>query len=195
MEKGGGANPLPLTFCSVRHRDNFPALVVAAAAAHLVELHELAANDVIPELPSRFLCREDCKGLCPVCGCDRNVTQCGCEEKPASKRWSGACSCGPWSFFSWVLPFSAPPFLDCKGLCPVCGCDRNVTQCGCEEKQLDPRLAALDNMEPPPIAVTKREKGQNGPLPHSVTNIIIVFWRPFVKGNPAQFGALFSAGK
>ena len=26
-----------------------------------VELHELAANDVIPELPSRFLCREDCK--------------------------------------------------------------------------------------------------------------------------------------
>ena len=47
-------------------------------------------------------------------------------------------------------------------------------------------------MEPPPIAVTKREKGQNGPLPHSVMNIIIVFWRPFVKGNPAQFGALFS---
>ena len=51
-----------------------------------VELHELAANDVIPELPSRFLCREDCKGLCPVCGCDRNVTQCGCEEKQLDPR-------------------------------------------------------------------------------------------------------------
>ena len=51
-----------------------------------VELHELAANDVIPELPSRFLCREDCKGLCPVCGCDRNVTQGGCEEKQLDPR-------------------------------------------------------------------------------------------------------------
>ena len=51
-----------------------------------VELSELAANDVIPELPSRFLCREDCKGLCPVCGCDRNTTQCSCETKVADPR-------------------------------------------------------------------------------------------------------------
>lgn len=51
-----------------------------------VELSQLATNDVIPELPSRFLCREDCKGLCPVCGCDRNVTQCQCEERTADPR-------------------------------------------------------------------------------------------------------------
>ena len=51
-----------------------------------VELSELAANDVIPELPSRFLCREDCKGLCPSCGCDRNTTQCSCETKVADPR-------------------------------------------------------------------------------------------------------------
>ena len=51
-----------------------------------VELSELAANDVIPELPSRFLCREDCKGLCPVCGCDRNTTQCSCETKVTDPR-------------------------------------------------------------------------------------------------------------
>lgn len=51
-----------------------------------VELDELATNDVIPELPTRTLCREDCKGLCPVCGCDRNVTRCGCEEKQTDPR-------------------------------------------------------------------------------------------------------------
>ena len=51
-----------------------------------IELSELAANDVIPELPSRILCREDCKGLCPVCGCDRNVTQCSCETKVSDPR-------------------------------------------------------------------------------------------------------------
>ena len=46
----------------------------------------VAPNDVIPELPSRTLCREDCKGLCPSCGCDRNTTQCRCEEKETDPR-------------------------------------------------------------------------------------------------------------
>lgn len=31
--------------------------------------------------PFRVLCKPDCKGLCPHCGCDLNVTQCDCEEK------------------------------------------------------------------------------------------------------------------
>ena len=29
-------------------------------------------------LPMRVLCREDCKGLCPVCGADQNENECGC---------------------------------------------------------------------------------------------------------------------
>ena len=32
---------------------------------------------------------------------------------------------------------------DCKGLCPHCGADRNVTDCDCDKKQIDPRFAAL----------------------------------------------------
>ena len=32
---------------------------------------------------------------------------------------------------------------DCKGLCPHCGADRNVTECDCESRQIDPRFAAL----------------------------------------------------
>jgi uncharacterized protein len=52
----------------------------------LVELTELATNDVIPELPSRTLCREDCKGLCPICGCDRNKTQCQCQVREEDPR-------------------------------------------------------------------------------------------------------------
>lgn len=36
-------------------------------------------------LPVQPLCREDCRGLCPGCGVDRNQTACGCEKpKPAS---------------------------------------------------------------------------------------------------------------
>ena len=35
---------------------------------------------------------------------------------------------------------------DCKGLCPVCGCDRNEIECACQTKQIDPRLAALASL-------------------------------------------------
>jgi uncharacterized protein len=31
-------------------------------------------------LPVKPLCREDCAGLCPRCGADRNETACGCTE-------------------------------------------------------------------------------------------------------------------
>ena len=36
-------------------------------------------------VPVQPLCREDCRGLCPRCGVDRNVESCGCEEvRPSS---------------------------------------------------------------------------------------------------------------
>ncbi len=52
----------------------------------IVSLEELATNDIIPELPSKVLCREDCKGLCPVCGGNRNQVQCGCKPKTVDPR-------------------------------------------------------------------------------------------------------------
>lgn len=39
---------------------------------------EEAKNQIILEFPERFHCKEDCKGLCPVCGCNLNLTQCDC---------------------------------------------------------------------------------------------------------------------
>jgi len=38
---------------------------------------------VILGLPMRPLCREDCAGLCPRCGEDRNVGPCRCARAPA----------------------------------------------------------------------------------------------------------------
>ncbi|MBQ9696239.1 MAG: DUF177 domain-containing protein [Oscillospiraceae bacterium] len=47
------------------------------AKAESIDPEEIAVTDLILELPSKMLCKEDCKGLCPVCGCDRNETDCG----------------------------------------------------------------------------------------------------------------------
>lgn len=35
---------------------------------------------------------------------------------------------------------------DCKGLCPQCGADRNLIDCKCDERETDPRWAALKKL-------------------------------------------------
>lgn len=50
------------------------------------DLDELVREDIYLALPSRFLCGENCKGLCPLCGKDLNDGECGCTE-PADPRW------------------------------------------------------------------------------------------------------------
>ena len=50
------------------------------AKAESIDAEEIALTDLLLELPTKMLCREDCKGLCPVCGCDRNEIDCGHES-------------------------------------------------------------------------------------------------------------------
>jgi len=42
---------------------------------------------VLLALPLKPLCREDCRGLCPACGADRNQGDCGCREDRGDHRW------------------------------------------------------------------------------------------------------------
>jgi uncharacterized protein len=51
-----------------------------------LDLDEIAASDLQLSLPQVLLCREDCKGLCPVCGADLNQTSCGCQKKTSDPR-------------------------------------------------------------------------------------------------------------
>lgn len=44
-----------------------------------LDVNELAVSDLLLSLPAKILCREDCKGLCPVCGQDLNVAECKCK--------------------------------------------------------------------------------------------------------------------
>jgi uncharacterized protein len=43
-----------------------------------------------------------------------------------------------------ALPMKPLCRADCRGLCPVCGGNRNVTECRCETRETDPRLAPLE---------------------------------------------------
>ncbi len=43
-----------------------------------LDLDDLTVMDILLQLPTKMLCREDCKGLCPICGIDLNYNECTC---------------------------------------------------------------------------------------------------------------------
>ena len=43
-----------------------------------VNLDDVVREQVLLSVPMKMVCRPDCQGLCPVCGANRNVKQCGC---------------------------------------------------------------------------------------------------------------------
>ena len=44
---------------------------------HTIDLTDALASAILMETPFVVLCREDCKGLCPLCGANLNHTDCG----------------------------------------------------------------------------------------------------------------------
>lgn len=53
-----------------------------------IDVDELVREQILLTIPARALCTEDCKGLCPVCGANRNETDCRCESRETDPRWS-----------------------------------------------------------------------------------------------------------
>jgi uncharacterized protein len=54
-----------------------------------IDLSTLVRDALLIDLPLRVLCREDCQGLCPACGADRNRVDCGHGDDDApDPRWA-----------------------------------------------------------------------------------------------------------
>ena len=45
----------------------------------LVDLTGMVNEKIVLSIPVAIYCRDDCKGLCPVCGANLNKTQCNCK--------------------------------------------------------------------------------------------------------------------
>jgi len=51
----------------------------------LIDLESLVYEQVLLQIPLKPLCSENCRGLCPRCGTNLNVSSCGCrEDRPDS---------------------------------------------------------------------------------------------------------------
>lgn len=54
-----------------------------------VDLWPVLREDLILTVPITVLCQEDCLGLCPSCGIDRNRASCDCESKHRQSPFAG----------------------------------------------------------------------------------------------------------
>jgi uncharacterized protein len=54
-----------------------------------LELSDVLREQVLLALPMQRVCREDCKGICPVCGQHRNLAECACHLEVGDDRWAG----------------------------------------------------------------------------------------------------------
>jgi uncharacterized protein len=54
-----------------------------------IDLDPVVREQLILALPHYPVCRDSCKGLCPVCGANLNEKECGCDRKVPDPRWAG----------------------------------------------------------------------------------------------------------
>lgn len=67
-------------------------LVTSVYEGGEIDFDEVVREQILLGLPTRLRCREDCKGLCPVCGADLNEAECGCQKQEIDPRWAGLAS-------------------------------------------------------------------------------------------------------
>lgn len=54
----------------------------------VIDIDSLVTEELMLAIPDQVLCKEDCRGICPTCGADKNVQECGCETKEIDPRWT-----------------------------------------------------------------------------------------------------------
>ena len=55
----------------------------------VIDVDALVREELLLAVPTQLLCQKDCKGVCSVCGVDRNVKDCFCQVQEIDSRWEG----------------------------------------------------------------------------------------------------------
>ena len=63
-------------------------LEVAYLEGDHLPLHEMIYEQIYLAVPMKFLCKQDCQGLCVHCGADLNEVKCECPTDEIDPRWA-----------------------------------------------------------------------------------------------------------
>ena len=55
----------------------------------VIDFGPAVREQILLSVPGYPVCRESCKGLCPVCGANLNDGDCGCDRRTPDPRWAG----------------------------------------------------------------------------------------------------------
>jgi uncharacterized protein len=58
-----------------------------AANARTIDLRSAVREAWLLAAPAFVTCRDECQGLCPTCGADRNQVRCACRDAGPDARW------------------------------------------------------------------------------------------------------------
>jgi uncharacterized protein len=83
----GNEGPVPSLESPAGSDSGEERVVRLAQEATALELSDALREAVLLEIPIKSLCREDCQGLCPRCGANRNLEPCDCDLTPRDPRW------------------------------------------------------------------------------------------------------------
>ena len=54
-----------------------------------IDILDVVSNCFFMNVSGKYLCSEDCRGLCPKCGKNLNEGDCDCEDDDIDPRWAG----------------------------------------------------------------------------------------------------------
>ena len=63
-------------------------LSVSVFDGEAIDVDEIVKEQILLAVPTRMLCRENCKGICPECGTDLNLGECNCVTSDIDPRWA-----------------------------------------------------------------------------------------------------------
>jgi uncharacterized protein len=63
-------------------------LSVSVFDGDTIDVDEIVKEQILLAVPTRMLCRPDCKGICPDCGIDKNTGECACGTDDVDPRWA-----------------------------------------------------------------------------------------------------------
>ena len=60
----------------------------SAMSDFVLDVSEFVRQQIHVNVPMASICREDCRGICPVCGRNLNEKTCDCAAESADSRWA-----------------------------------------------------------------------------------------------------------
>ncbi|MFN2511281.1 MAG: DUF177 domain-containing protein [Pyrinomonadaceae bacterium] len=64
-------------------------LALSTFDGEVIDVDDIVREQLLLAVPTQAICRENCKGFCPGCGADRNITDCNCSATEIDPRWRG----------------------------------------------------------------------------------------------------------